>query len=172
MRTYKGSMNRSATFTSRSPLDVLLEINKVLLVLGIEVKTVEGYKLECTRQAATTTTTTATAAAASAVHPSSSDDKGGMLSSSYTIEQQQQSIYGHPSFDRGDEIRFSVEICRFENLSGLFSVHIQCLSSSPETYSTYQFIGQKLLRLLQFGNVIRDTNFDLILTNHNAIYDT
>ncbi|KAI8077942.1 kinase-like domain-containing protein [Gilbertella persicaria] len=148
LRVHKGAMNRSV-LTSKPPMDVLLEITKVLLILGIEVENVGGYKLHCTRRA----------------EPQQSEMKDTMdhLSTNCndTASVMVQPVYGHPSIDTGDEIRFSVEICRFENLSGLFSVDIQRLSKG--NFSGYQFIGQKLLSLLHFGEVIRNTNFNISL---------
>ncbi|KAI9487375.1 MAG: kinase-like domain-containing protein [Benjaminiella poitrasii] len=158
LRPHRGSMNRSA-LTSKPPIEVLLEINKILLILGIEVKNLGGYKLLCTRQAVDAKMPDYQQGAVDIMNhlATNVDDSYGKKATMIS-----QPIYGHPSFDRGDEIQFSVEICRFENLSGLFSVDIQCLSSSPKTFAAYQFIGQKLLSLLQSGDVIRNTNFDLM----------
>jgi hypothetical protein len=149
LRVHTGAMNRSA-LTSKPPMEVLLELNKVLLILGIDVENVGGYKLHCTRRA---------------IHASSptnhlKDTTMDHLSTKSEATMLSLPIYGHPSMDRGDEIKFSVEVCRFQNLSGLFSVDIQSLGEETEGY---QFVGQKLLSLLQFGNVIRNTNFSLML---------
>ncbi|OBZ90109.1 Serine/threonine-protein kinase KIN4 [Choanephora cucurbitarum] len=144
LRVHTGPMNRSV-LTSKSPMDVLLEITKVLLILGIEVENISGYRLLCTRPA----------------EPQHNEikDKLNHLSVSCNDLGLSQPIYAHHSIDDGSKIQFSVEICRFENLSGLFSVDIQCLSEG--NLSGYQFVGQKLLSLLHFGDVIRNTNFNL-----------
>lgn len=151
LRVHAGDMNRSA-LTSRQPMEVLLEINKILLLLGIEVENQGGYKLNCTRR--------------STLHYQQlelipEDDMMNHLSTSHQPVLSQP-IYGHPSLDNGQEIQFSVEICRFENLSGLFSVDVQYINQ--DNFSGYQFIGQKLLGLLHMGNVIRNTNFNIMLS--------
>lgn len=151
LRVHAGDMNRSA-LTSRPPMEVLLEINKILLLLGIEVENQGGYKLNCTRR--------------STLHFSQMDvnEQDDMMNHLSTSHQPIPShpIYGHPMIDDGQEIQFSVEICRFENLSGLFSVDIQCITL--DHFAAYQFIGQKLLGLLHMGNVIRNTNFNIMLS--------
>ena len=154
LRVHTGSMNHSA-LTSKPPMDVLLEINKILLILGIQVENIGGYKLRCTRRSIHSTDNNQQDEVRDILnHLSTKNDTTTMIT---------QPIYGHPSIDRGEEIQFFVEICRFENLSGLFSVDIQNVATvHDENFAGYQFIGQKLLSLLQYGNVIRNTNFSLI----------
>lgn len=156
LRVHTGDMNRSA-LTSKPPMEVLLEINKILLILGIEVENKGGYKLHCIRRAT------------SHYHGEALlDDRMNHLATSHQPGLSLP-IYGHPSIDTGEEVLFSVEICRFENLSGLFSVDIQCLSSEKEeSFAAYQFIGQKLLALLHLGNAIRNTNFNVMLSSSSS----
>lgn len=157
LRVHTGDMNRSA-LTSKQPMEVLLEINKILIILGIEVINQGGYKLHCIRR--------------STDHFQQQeltigDDRMNHLSTSYQPSTSLP-IYGHPTIDDGKEIQFTVEICRFENLSGLFSVDIQACNSNDENYSGYQFIGQKLLALLHLGNAIRNTNFNVMLSRNDS----
>lgn len=151
LRVHTGDMNRSA-LTSKPPMEVLLEINKILLILGIEVENKGGYKLHCIRRA-------------TSHYEEEEDMLDDRLIHLSTSHQPSPSlpIYGHSSVDQGQEVIFSVEICRFENLSGLFSVDIQCLNK--EAFAAYQFIGQKLLALLHLGNAIRNTNFNIMLSS-------
>ncbi|KAI9255405.1 hypothetical protein EDC94DRAFT_617560 [Helicostylum pulchrum] len=155
LRVHAGDMNRSA-LTSKPPMEVLLEINKILLLLGIEVENGGGYKLNCVRR--------------STVHyqAAAEDDEDDMMNHLSTNHQPilSQPIYGHPNIDSGQEIEFTIEICRFQNLSGLFSVDIQYVSE--DNYAAYQFIGQKLLGLLHMGNIIRNTNFNIMLSKNEA----
>lgn len=155
LRVHTGSMNHSA-LTSKPPMEVLLEINKILLILGIQVENIGGYKLRCTRRSIHYSDDSHQNEVGDILnHLSTKNDVSTMIT---------EPIYGHPSIDRGEEIRFLVEICRFENLSGLFSVDIQHLTTvHDENLAGYQFIGQKLLSLLQNGNIIRNTNFSIIL---------
>lgn len=48
LRVHTGSMNHCA-LTTHEPLNVILELSKILLVLGIEVQNKGGYKLHCKR---------------------------------------------------------------------------------------------------------------------------
>ncbi|KAL9558664.1 hypothetical protein MBANPS3_000801 [Mucor bainieri] len=156
LRVHTGSMNHSA-LTSKPPMEVLLEINKILLILGIQVENIGGYKLRCTRRSIHYSDDSHQNEVGDILnHLSTKNDVSTMIT---------EPIYGHPSIDRGEEIQFLVEICRFENLSGLFSVDIQHLATEEhgENLAGYQFIGQKLLSLLQNGNIIRNTNFSLML---------
>ncbi|GAN05266.1 pkinase-domain-containing protein [Mucor ambiguus] len=155
LRVHTGSMNHSA-LTSKPPMEVLLEINKILLILGIQVENIGGYKLRCTRRSIHYSEDSHQNEVGDILnHLSTKNDVSTMIT---------EPIYGHPSIDRGEEIQFLVEICRFENLSGLFSVDIQHLATvHDENLAGYQFIGQKLLSLLQNGNIIRNTNFSLML---------
>lgn len=133
LRVHTGSMNRSV-LTSQEPLHVMLELNKLLMVLGVQVENKGGYKLHCTRP-----------------------------SSATQYDPNLQPIYGHPSIDTGSELVFTLEICRFENLSGLFSIEFHCVCSNKND-SGYRFIGHKLLSLLSASNIIKNTNnFDLVL---------
>ncbi|KAG1233898.1 hypothetical protein G6F68_003087 [Rhizopus microsporus] len=50
LRVYTGALNQSA-LTSKSPMEALLEITKILIILGIDVENDGGYKLICTRRA-------------------------------------------------------------------------------------------------------------------------
>ena len=60
---------------------------------------------------------------------------------------QQQPIYGDPSIDSGEEIRFIVEICRFQNLPGLYIVDVRRLRGNVWAY---KFLYHKLIDLLGF----------------------
>ncbi|KAG1523676.1 hypothetical protein G6F52_004828 [Rhizopus delemar] len=77
--------------------------------------------------------------------------------------QSTEAIYGHPDLDSGEPIQFTIEICRFENLSGLFCVDMQPLAENDQAY---RWIGQKILNLLHLKNVIRTTDFQAVLSTH------
>ncbi|KAG0192227.1 hypothetical protein DFQ28_009801 [Apophysomyces sp. BC1034] len=70
------------------------------------------------------------------------------LSASFTDlgpAPQKEPIYGSPSVDTGEEVRFVVEICRFRNLPGLYIVDIRRLRGPVWAY---KFLYHKLLDLL------------------------
>ncbi|KAI9490647.1 hypothetical protein BDB00DRAFT_836750 [Zychaea mexicana] len=66
-------------------------------------------------------------------------------SSQFHSYQQQHPIYGDPSIDSGEEIRFMVEICRFCNLPGLFIADVRRLRGNVWAY---KFLYHKLIDLL------------------------
>ncbi|KAI9354930.1 hypothetical protein BD770DRAFT_290628, partial [Pilaira anomala] len=126
LRLHTGDMNRSA-LTSKPATEVLVEISKILLLLGIEVNQ-EGYKLQCVRNSTST------------AEANQQGDLKVIMNDLATRHEPllNQPIYGHPSIDDGQRIEFMIEICRFQNLSGLFSVDIQLVNEAD--YTAYQFI--------------------------------
>jgi hypothetical protein len=54
-------------------------------------------------------------------------------------------IYGDESIDSGDEIRFSVELCKFKNLHGLYIVDIRRMRGNVWGY---KFVYHQLLEAL------------------------
>ncbi|KAF7729894.1 hypothetical protein EC973_003628 [Apophysomyces ossiformis] len=64
------------------------------------------------------------------------------------MSPDREPIYGNPSIDTGEEVRFVVEICRFRNLPGLYIVDIRRLRGPVWAY---KFLYQKLLSLLDLN---------------------
>ncbi|KAF9580153.1 hypothetical protein BGW38_003314, partial [Lunasporangiospora selenospora] len=56
-------------------------------------------------------------------------------------------LYGEDSFDSGDEIRFSIELCRIKNLHGLYSVDIRRVKGN---LWAYKFLYYALLKEMDF----------------------
>lgn len=83
---------------------------------------------------------------------SSSSSAGGVLT---TVARGLEPIYGDSSIDNGDEIRFAVEVCRFQNLPGLYIIDIRRLKGNVWAY---KFLYHKLI---DFLNVGRDSAFVL-----------
>ncbi|KAF8935599.1 hypothetical protein BGZ58_004920 [Dissophora ornata] len=54
-------------------------------------------------------------------------------------------LYGEDSIDSGDEIRFSIELCRIKNLHGLYSVDIRRMKGN---LWTYKFLYHAVLNTL------------------------
>jgi hypothetical protein len=57
-------------------------------------------------------------------------------------------IYGDPLVDSGDEVRFSVEICRIKNLPGLYIVDMRRLRGNVWAY---KFLYRSLMKKLELG---------------------
>jgi hypothetical protein len=79
-------------------------------------------------------------------------------------EEENETIYGQEFHDDWQELVFSIEICRFENLSGLFCIDMQHLSGDARAY---RFLGEKILQLLHLSQTIRSTNFVNMLQDTN-----
>lgn len=86
------------------------------------------------------------------VSGSSASSNGGVLT---TVARGLEPIYGDASIDNGDEIRFAVEVCRFQNLPGLYIIDIRRLRGNVWAY---KFLYHKLI---DFLNVGRDSGYVL-----------
>ncbi|KAI7891341.1 uncharacterized protein EV154DRAFT_420619 [Mucor mucedo] len=146
IQIHQGAIDRTA-LTSQPPADIVKDVKRILRILGIEAKA-EGsspYLLKCSH--------------ISLVAPSNPDSvisstssAGGVLT---TVARGLEPIYGDASIDNGDEIRFAVEVCRFQNLPGLYIIDIRRLKGNVWAY---KFLYHKLI---DFLNVGRDSAFVL-----------
>ncbi|KAI9278894.1 hypothetical protein BDA99DRAFT_405001, partial [Phascolomyces articulosus] len=128
IRVHHGAVD-CATLTSRVPSEIINEVRQILQALGIEYKQEGHYKIKCSRRAAKTMMSSYTY--------NEEEERQGNISNT----RQQQPIYGDPSIDSGEEIRFVVEICRFRNLPGLYIVDVRRLRGNVWTY---KFLYHKL----------------------------
>ncbi|KAG1521191.1 hypothetical protein G6F52_006968 [Rhizopus delemar] len=123
IQIHQGPIDRAA-LTSRPPQRIIKDVSHILRVLGIEALSDDEdgpFVLKCTRRS----------------------------SSKHKEEQSDlQPIYGEPSIDSGEEIRFVVEICRFKNLPGLFIVDVKRLKGSVWAY---KFLYHKLIDFLNLN---------------------
>ncbi|CAO3620161.1 unnamed protein product [Cunninghamella blakesleeana] len=63
-------------------------------------------------------------------------------------QQQEKGTYGDPTLDPGDEVRFSVELCKIKNLPGLYIVDIKRLRGNVWSY---KFLYHSLLDQLNLS---------------------
>lgn len=119
LRTHHGAVDQDA-LTSRSPSIVLLEIKQTLNEMGLDFKKDGDYKLRCTRHKKTFR----------------------------KLLRRPNGIYGDPTVDPGEEVRFSVEICRIKNLPGLYIVDMRRLRGNVWAY---KFLYRSLLDTLHLG---------------------
>lgn len=191
IRVHQGAVDQSA-LTSRSPDEVIKQVQRALWLMGIEAKTdsEEEYKMECIRRRRNKTLLGAATqnlglsirtsvfppsqadyerssnAAADQMNKSatlspsqstmrtflrrgSSQQGGQSMSQSSTSNENDVSedqlpspLYGEPSVDGGQEVRFSVEVTRLKNLPGLYSVDIRRMKGN---LWAYKFIYHALL---------------------------
>ncbi|KAI8376027.1 uncharacterized protein BYT42DRAFT_472945, partial [Radiomyces spectabilis] len=116
LRIHHGAVDRAA-LTCRPPSQVLAEVIHTLRALGLEVRMDGHCKIRCVRRRA-------------------------QIQRRFTISSSRNGpIYGDPTVDSGEEIRFAIEICRFRNLPGLYIVDIRRLRGN---LWAYKFIYHKL----------------------------
>ncbi|KAI9248989.1 hypothetical protein EDC94DRAFT_624587 [Helicostylum pulchrum] len=158
LRTHHGAVDQEA-LTSRSPALVFQQVKQTLKSLGLEFKRDGGeFKLKCARHKKPVL---ASAAAKTIQHPHGNNTPFRMLlrrssqatthSSSITSSSSlsnEATIYGDVSVDPGDEVRFSVELCRIKNLPGLYIVDMRRMRGNVWAY---KFIYRTLLDTLNLG---------------------
>lgn len=157
LRLHRGAVDQDA-LTSKAPNEVLMTMKESLQRMGIEIKRVSDFKLKCVRpmrkknnitrtrkistvpfklfftshSTTTTTTTTATTTTTTAI----------------TDEGQKSVIYGEQGIDNGDEIQFTVELAKIENLPGLYVVDIK---RNRGNIWAFKFLYHTLLDLLDLN---------------------
>lgn len=170
LRTHHGAVDQDA-LTSRPPVEVLVDIKQALLVMGIDVKKDGEYKVKCVRQRRKRTTPSSQTPSSSSTCSSSrtiTDKKRRMSTSAplrkllrrsnpadTIIQHHQQgtavqcaTIYGDPVVDPGEEVRFSVEVCKIKNLPGLYIVDIRRMRGNVWAY---KFLYHTLLETLNLS---------------------
>ncbi|GAN00802.1 pkinase-domain-containing protein [Mucor ambiguus] len=177
LRTHHGAVDQEA-LTSRPPAQVFAEVKAALKALGLECKRDGGeYKLKCSRpkrpaekrnmnnhhyhqngssggnppfrmllrrsSAHQSTVSTSTTTTTTNTTIKSSD--GGNHDINNT---KPATIYGDPNVDPGEEVRFSVELCKIKNLPGLYIVDMRRMRGNVWAY---KFIYRTLLDTLKLG---------------------
>lgn len=156
MRFHHGAVDRSA-LTSQPPDQVMAEIKRTLVALGITHLSDGPFKLKCSRRKAKTPPEfelfpdpgrlSATSSREDSLLSTEAEEEVAMIQQEE--EQQLSPIYGDPITDTGDEVRFLVEISRFRNLPGLYIVDIRRLRGSVWAY---KFLYHKIVDLLHLGS--------------------
>ncbi|OAQ31474.1 hypothetical protein K457DRAFT_60637, partial [Linnemannia elongata AG-77] len=114
LKVHSGAVELSS-LSSRHPAEIMYDIKVVVLRLGIEIKSDSDFKIKCVRRKRKTSSNSAASGsngAATAVEP----------------------LYGEEAIDSGEEIRFSIELCRMKNLRGLYSVDIRRVKGNRWAY--------------------------------------
>lgn len=159
MRTHHGAVDQEA-LTSRPPAQVFNEVKHTLKSLGLEFKRDGGeYKLKCARPKKPITNNTTARKVQQNQNPiqqqsgnnNSTPFRNLLRRSSLaaaTQPQENTTIYGDPNVDPGDEVRFSVELCKIKNLPGLYIVDMRRMRGNVWAY---KFIYRTLLDTLNLG---------------------
>lgn len=160
LRTHHGAVDQEA-LTSRAPALVFQQVKQTLKSLGLEFKRDGGeFKLKCARHKKPVQ-----ASAKTIQHPHGNNTPFRMLlrrssqataatthsstaTASSSLSSEGATIYGDTSVDPGDEVRFSVELCRIKNLPGLYIVDMRRMRGNVWAY---KFIYRTLLDTLNLG---------------------
>ncbi|KAI8605930.1 hypothetical protein EDD21DRAFT_289995, partial [Dissophora ornata] len=118
LKVHSGAVELSS-LSSRHPAEIMFDIKKAVLRLGMEIKSDSDFKIKCVRRKRKISATGANGA--TAVNGGANATMGAGASVSDSI-------------DSGDEIRFSIELCRIKNLHGLYSVDIRRMKGNLWTY--------------------------------------
>ncbi|KAI8379739.1 uncharacterized protein BYT42DRAFT_569866 [Radiomyces spectabilis] len=159
LRIHQGAVEQEA-LTSRSPQDVIADLKQTLNTMGIDIKRKGEFRLKCVRRKR------ATMEKHDSFHriPLHSEKlkKIGngvpfrMLlrrsthstTASSANSTMEATIYGDPVVDPGEEVRFSVELCKIKNLPGLYIVDIRRLHGD---IWAYKFLYHTLLDTLNLN---------------------
>ncbi|KAG0173620.1 hypothetical protein DFQ28_011112 [Apophysomyces sp. BC1034] len=163
LRTHHGAVDQDA-LTSRPPNEVFMEVKQALLSMGIDVKRDGEYKLKCTRRKRTLPTSRSTLSVASRNMDRSTDSKrskmngtpfrmllrrtGDIPPPTAATNDDPKTVYGDPVVDPGEEVRFSVELCKIKNLPGLYIVDIRRMRGNVWAY---KFLYHTLLDTLNLS---------------------
>ncbi|KAI8877368.1 Pkinase-domain-containing protein [Backusella circina FSU 941] len=137
---HTGAVDKSA-LTSQAPNEVIKDIVRILQILGIATKNDGRYILRCCRRKSKN--------AAAASSTADKEDSSSLSDDEVMSQSNLEPIYGDVSVDKGEEIRFTIEICRFRNLPGLYIVNMKRVRGNAWTY---KFLYHKLIDLLNVGN--------------------
>lgn len=135
LRTHHGAVDQEA-LTSRPPSQVFNQVKQTLKSLGLEFKRDGGeFKLKCARPK-------------KPMKKMQQPPFRMLLRRPSQPTEVNSTIYGDPNVDPGDEVRFSVELCKIKNLPGLYIVDMRRMRGNVWAY---KFIYRTLLDTLNLG---------------------
>ncbi|KAI8097981.1 kinase-like domain-containing protein [Gilbertella persicaria] len=147
LRLHKGAVDQDA-LTSKAPNEVLQTIKESLSIMGIGMKRCHDFKVKCVRPARQHHGQYRSRKISAApfklfFHPNathSSNDRRTQAAGNV--------IYGEQGIDSGDEVQFTVELSKIENLPGLYVVDIR---RTRGNIWAFKFLYHTLLDLLNLS---------------------
>ncbi|KAK3805625.1 MAG: hypothetical protein J3Q66DRAFT_273933, partial [Benniella sp.] len=118
LKVHSGAVELSS-LSNRHPAEIMFDIKKVVLRLGMEIKSDSDFKIKCVRRKRKVSATANTGL-------------GGAIGGSGSVANEP--LYGEEAIDSGEEIRFSIELCRIKNLHELYSVDIRRMKGNLWAY--------------------------------------
>lgn len=152
LRLHRGAVDQDA-LTSRAPNEVLLTIKSSLTMMGIDMKRCHDYKIKCVRPARQHKQTQQQQPRPRNNKPAFKlffpvNTKTATAIAAAKNSHAQNVIYGEQGIDPGDEIQFSVELSKIENLPGLYVVDIK---RTRGNIWAFKFLYHTLLDLLDLS---------------------
>ncbi|KAI8070165.1 kinase-like domain-containing protein [Thamnidium elegans] len=148
LRMHRGAVDQDA-LTSKAPNEVLLTIKESLQRMGIDLKRLSDFKLKCIRPMRKKKNPVRTRKISTV--PFKLFFSSSTAPSTAVINkpvENNQVIYGEQGIDNGDEIQFSVELSKIENLPGLYVVDIK---RTRGNIWAFKFLYHTLLDLLDLS---------------------
>lgn len=147
LRLHRGAVDQDA-LTSKAPNEVLLTIKESLQCMGIDMKRTTDFKLKCIRPMRKGMTPTTRTRKMSAV-PFKLFFSSSTTSIPTVVKAKEPNvIYGEQGIDNGDEVQFTVELSKIENLPGLYVVDIK---RTRGNIWAFKFLYHALLDLLDLS---------------------
>ncbi|ETW79817.1 hypothetical protein HETIRDRAFT_247417, partial [Heterobasidion irregulare TC 32-1] len=120
LRVHHGAVDQT-TITTGAPPEVMKKVRAALEGMGMEVQVESEYKYRCVRAKR----------GKGAGGSSQVATLGGGLPGAESAESP---MYGDPTQDQGDEVRFYVELTRLDRLNDTFSLDIRRLKGNLRSY--------------------------------------
>lgn len=146
LRMHRGAVDQDA-LTSKAPNEVLLTIRESLQLMGIDLKRMSDFKLKCIRpmRKKKPVRTRKISTVPFKLFFSSSTTP---VSTVVKPVENNNVIYGEQGIDNGDEVQFSVELSKIENLPGLYVVDMK---RTRGNIWAFKFLYHTLLDLLDLS---------------------
>ena len=119
---HRGAIDQT-TITTQPPSKVMKHVNKILQEMGVQIQEESVFHYRCIRASNRGVLLDLDQQAQSQSRP---DDSSSSSSTSL--------LYGAPTEDLGDEVRFSVELTRLGGLSDTYSLDIRRLKGNLRSY--------------------------------------
>ena len=115
---HRGAIDQT-TITTQPPSMVMKHVNKILQEMGVQIQEESTFHYRCIRAGR---------------RGVDLDHHGPDDSSSSSSSNEVLPVYGGPTEDIGDEVRFSVELTRLGGLNDTYSLDIRRLKGNLRSY--------------------------------------
>ncbi|KAL1746623.1 hypothetical protein HDZ31DRAFT_33735 [Schizophyllum fasciatum] len=140
LRPHAGALD-TRMLTTENPAVVIARAKEVLAGMGLEIQVEHECKLRCIRPKKLGGEISQAAALDDDVVDLSIDAE------SIPVQGAAEPLYGPPTHDALDEVRFALEVTAFKNLEGQFLIEIRRLKGGLKSYKfLYETVREWVLR--------------------------